>query len=188
MKIILASASPRRKALIEGLGLLFEVYPSEVDERVKTGESPQAHTLRLALEKTKKARETFHEGWIIGADTVVVIDGRILGKPSDIEEARVMLNLLKGRTHTVFTAFCVLSASTGKRVCRVVESRVKIKDLTGEEMEGYLTTGEPLDKAGAYAVRGIGCFMVESVEGSYTNVVGLPMEELKDALKRLGLL
>lgn len=173
---------------MEGLGLPFDIYPGETDEEVKEGELPEGHTARLAIEKARKVGGVLKEGWIIGADTVVVIDGHILGKPRDMEEARGMLNTLKGRTHTVVTSFCILNASTSERVCKVVKSRVKIKDLASTEIEDYLATGEPLDKAGAYAVQGIGGFMVERVDGSYTNVVGLPMEEVEETLKALGIM
>ncbi|MBI5874640.1 MAG: septum formation protein Maf [Deltaproteobacteria bacterium] len=181
--ITLASSSPRRKALLEEIGLKFDIYPADINEDIRQGESPLEHTLRLAEEKAKAAAKKVKSGWIIGADTIVFIDNRILGKPSDINEAREMLNLLSGRCHKVVTAFCLLSASTGEIVKKAVESSVKIKNLTDKEIEDYLKTGESLDKAGAYAVQGIGSFMIENIEGSYTNVVGLPMEELKDALK-----
>jgi septum formation protein len=185
-KIILASSSPRRKALLEGLGLSFHMCPAHVDEGVKKGESPKGHNLRLAAEKAETAACAEGEGIFIGADTVVLIDGSLLGKPRDRKEARKMLKRLSGRTHTVITAFCVLDAATGRKITRAVESRVKIKGLTKEEIDDYLKTGEPMDKAGAYAVQGIGKFMVEKVEGSYTNVIGLPIDELKETLKELG--
>jgi septum formation protein len=182
-KIILASRSPRRKALLEGLGLTFDICPAEVDEGVKEGESPKAHTMRLAAKKAEKAALASGEGLIIGADTVVVIDGAILGKPGNLKEAKKMLKRLSGRTHTVVTAFCVLDKLSGRKITRAVESRVKIKDMTDKEIDDYLKTGEPLDKAGAYAIQGIGSFLVEGVEGSYTNVVGLPTDELEEVLK-----
>jgi septum formation protein len=185
-KLILASRSPRRKALLEGLGLTFDICPAEVDEGIKEGESPKAHTMRLAAEKAERAALARGEGLIIGADTVVVIDEAILGKPGNLKEAKRMLKRLSGRTHTVVTAFCVLDKLSGKKIKRAVESRVKIKEMTGEEIDDYLKTGEPLDKAGAYAIQGIGKFMVEGVEGSYTNVVGLPMEELEETLMEFG--
>ena len=185
--ITLASSSPRRKALLEEIGLSFDICPSNIDEDIKQGESPAEHCLRLAEEKAKEAAKNVETGWILGADTIVFIDNRILGKPSNVNEAQEMLTLLRGRCHKVLTAFCLLNASTDATIKRIVESRVKIKNLTDKEIEDYLKTGEPLDKAGAYAVQGIGNFMVESIEGSYTNVVGLPMEELRQALEELGI-
>lgn len=186
--ITLASSSPRRKALLKEIGLKFDIYPADINEDIRQGESPLEHTLRLAEEKAKAAAKNIKNGWIIGADTIVFIDNRILGKPSDINEAREMLNLLSGRCHKVVTAFCLLNASTDETVKKAVKSSVTIKNLTDKEIEDYLKTGEPLDKAGAYAAQGIGSFMIENIEGSYTNVVGLPMEELKDALKKTGII
>lgn len=187
-RIILASSSPRRKALLEETGLSFDICPADIDEDIRQGESPLEHTLRLAEEKAKEVAKKIKQGWTIGADTIVFIDNRILGKPSDTNEAREMLNLLSGRRHKVVTAFCILNASTGKKILKAVESAVKIKKLTDKEIDDYIKTGEPLDKAGAYAAQGIGSFMIENIEGSYTNVVGLPMEELKQALNKLGVL
>jgi septum formation protein len=191
-KIILASKSPRRKTLLEGLleglGISFEICPADVDESVRQGETPGVHTLRLAREKAEKAAEGGKEGVYIGADTVVVIDNAILGKPSCRAEAKKMLGRLSGRTHTVVTAFCVFDSLSGHRIERAVSSSVTIKRMTEEEIEGYLSTDEPLDKAGAYAIQGIGSFMVEKVEGSYTNVVGLPMDELQEALREVGVM
>ena len=186
-RITLASSSPRRKALLEEAGLTFSICPADIDEDIRKCESPREHTIRLAEEKAQVVAKKTNDSWIIGADTIVFIDNQILGKPSDINEARKMLNLLSGRYHTVVTAFCILNVSTGKTVKKAVESKVKIKKLADKEIEDYLKTGEPLDKAGAYAVQGVGNFMIEEIGGSYTNVVGLPMEELKDALKKVGI-
>ncbi len=187
-RITLASSSPRRKALLEETGLSFDICSADIDEDIREGELPTEHCLRLAEEKAREVSKKVKNGRIIGADTIVLIDNRILGKPCDINEAREMLNLLRGRHHKVFTAFCILNASTGETLKRVVGSGVKIKNLTDKEIEDYLKTGEPMDKAGAYAVQGIGSFMIEDVEGSYTNVVGLPMEELKEALEEIGII
>lgn len=187
-RIILASSSPRRKALLQEIGLSFDICHSNIDEDIKQGESPTKHCLRLAEEKAKQAAKKAKTGWIIGADTIVFIDNAILGKPSDKKDAKEMLKLLSGRRHKVVTAFCLLNASTGKTIKRVVESSVNIKNLTDKEIADYINTGEPLDKAGAYAAQGIGSFMIEKIQGSYTNVVGLPMEELKKTLKEIGVL
>lgn len=186
--ITLASSSPRRKALLEEIGLKFDIFPADIDEDIKEGESPEEHTLRLAVKKAETVAQKVKNGWIIGADTIVFIDNRILGKPSDINEAREMLNLLNGRCHKVVTAFCLLNTSADETVKKAVESRVQIKELTDKEIADYLKTGESLDKAGAYAVQGIGSFMIEKIEGSYTNVIGLPMEELKETLEEAGIL
>lgn len=187
-RLVLASSSPRRKQLLEEIGLKFDIFPADIDEDIKKGESPEEHTLRLAEKKAKTAAKKVKDSWVIGADTIVFIDSRILGKPSDIHEAREMLLLLSGRYHKVATAFCFFNSATGENIKRVVDSRVKIKNLTNKEIEDYLKTGEPLGKAGAYAVQGIGGFMVEKIEGSYTNVVGLPMEEFQKVLEETGII
>lgn len=187
-RITLASSSPRRKALLEEIGLSFDICSADIDEDIRENESPQEHTLRLSEEKAQEVAKKIRSGWIIGADTIVFIDNRIMGKPSDIHEAGAMLRLLSGRQHKVATAFCILNAATGEKIKEAVESRVKIKKLNDKEIEDYIRTGEPLDKAGAYAAQGMGSFMVESIEGSYTNVVGLPMEELKKALEQMGII
>ena len=185
-RIILASSSPRRKALMEEAGLSFEVVPSDVDESIREGEVPLEHTKRLACEKARKVGEHVSDGLVIGADTVVVVDGTILGKPVDTEDARRMLRCISGRTHTVVTAFCILDVRTGREVVKACETRVRIKSLSEDEIEDYLRTGESLDKAGAYAVQGVGRRIVEKIDGSYTNVVGLPMDELKRALEEIS--
>ncbi|MBI3398473.1 MAG: septum formation protein Maf [Deltaproteobacteria bacterium] len=187
-RITLASSSPRRKALLTEAGLSFGIRPADIDEDIRKGESPLEHTLRLSEKKAKVAAKKVKDGWVIGADTIVFIDNLILGKPSDAKEARKMLNLLSNRYHKVVTAFCIFNAATGETIKRAVESSVKIKKLTPQEIEDYIKTGEPFDKAGAYAAQGIGNFMIEKIEGSHTNVVGLPMEELKQALKDVGVL
>lgn len=187
-RLVLASSSPRRKQLLEEIGLKFDIFPADIDEDIKKGESPEEHTLRLAEKKAKTAAKKVKDSWVIGADTIVFIDNRILGKPSDIHEAREMLLLLSGRYHKVATAFCFFNSATGDNIKRVAESMVKIKNLTNKEIEDYLKTGEPLGKAGAYAVQGIGGFMVEKIEGSYTNVVGLPMEEFQKVLEETGII
>ncbi|MBI5598707.1 MAG: septum formation inhibitor Maf [Deltaproteobacteria bacterium] len=185
-KIILASASPRRKELLKDISSSFEVRPADVDEGVREDESPVGHTRRLAREKTGKVGEGLSGGIIIGADTVVVIDGEILGKPKDTDDARRMLGRLSGKAHTVVTSFCILNARTKETIAKTVESKVTMRRIHDAELEEYLETGEPLDKAGAYAVQGIGGKFIETVKGSYTNVVGLPVDEVKEALKKMG--
>ncbi|MBI5561068.1 MAG: septum formation protein Maf [Deltaproteobacteria bacterium] len=155
-KIILASSSPRRKALLKNLVERFDIHPAEVDERIKGGESPVEHTRRLATEKARKAGEGRDSGYIIGADTVVVIDGDILGKPADRNAARRMLSTLSARTHTVITAFSILNARTKKSVSKAVESRVTFRRLGKKEIEDYIETEEPFDKAGAYGAEATG--------------------------------
>jgi septum formation protein len=164
----------------------FDVIPSQADESLIPGETPRKHVARLAQAKAAEVGETHQDRWIIGADTIVFIDGMVLGKPRDRNEAADMLGRLSGREHTVMTGFCVYHKRTGESIINVVESFVKVKDLSEKEINGYINTGEPFDKAGSYAIQGIGMFMVEKVRGSYTNVIGLPMCELVNALKQVG--
>ena len=184
--LILASASPRRRQLLGVLDLDFEVIPSRAEEKIQVGETPREHVTRLSRLKAKDVGKIHGDRWIIGADTIVFIDGIILGKPSGEQEARAMLRRLSGREHTVMTGFCIHHGEEGKTVGDVVESFVKIKDLSDDEITGYINTGEPFDKAGSYAIQGIGMFMVEKVRGSYTNVIGLPMCEVVNALRQVG--
>ncbi len=185
--IILASSSPRRKALLGRLIDRFYIYPVNVDESHRKGESPSQHVRRLARCKAFRAREEGMNGIIIAADTVVAIDGMILGKPENTDEARWMIKKLGGRTHSVFTGICIYDTHTDKIFVKDTESRVTMKELTPQEIEEYMATGEPLDKAGGYAVQGEARVFVEEVEGSWTNVVGLPLETLEEGLTLMGL-
>ncbi len=186
--LILASASPRRRDLLAGLRVRFHVVPSSVSEALLAGETPQAHVSRLALAKATDVSERILDLWVLGADTIVLIDGKILGKPRDQDEARTMLAMLAGRTHEVFTGYAIVHARFAelKRVRHAV-SQVHIRDLSEQEIAEYVDTGEPMDKAGAYAIQGVGSGIVQSVSGSYTNVVGLPLCEVARDLKELGI-
>jgi septum formation protein len=184
-RLILASESPRRKELLKRIGLKFHTIPSRVEEKTFPGESLEGHALRLAEEKAREVGARYPESWVIAADTVVHIGGSILGKPKDREEALEMLRRLSGREHRVVTGFSVLHSAEGKGDKQTVETTVKMMELNPVEMEWYVKTGEPFDKAGGYAVQGIGSFMIESIRGSYTNVVGLPLFELVRMLVRL---
>jgi septum formation protein len=188
-KIILASSSPRRKELLEKLGLRFEVIPSLIDEIPLRDESPEDFALRTSTEKALSvSRSLDSDSVVIGADTIVVIGGEILGKPKDEEEATIMLEKIAGREHGVITGFSIVKPEAEILYRNLVESRVKIKTLAPCEIEGYIKTGEPMDKAGAYGAQGIGAFMIEEIHGSYTNVVGLPLAQVIDVLTRLGVL
>jgi len=174
--LVLASASPRRRDLLAGLGLRFRVRPVDVDETPRAGEDPLAYVLRLAEEK---ALERVSAGeLVLAADTTVVLDGEILGKPADEAEARDMLGRIAGREHTVLTGVALADAGAeagdGARAV-AEETRVRMAHMSGEEIAWYAATGETLDKAGSYAVQGIGALFVEAVYGDYTNVVGLPL-------------
>ena len=185
-RLILASKSPRRSELLRQAGLEFEVVPSRVKEDFVQGESPREHVIRLAEAKARDVGNGYPDRWVIAADTIVYINGTILGKPGDREEALEMLHLLSGQEHWVLTGFSVFHFEKRKSDKEVVQTAVKVKALTSAEMEWYIRTGEPFDKAGGYAIQGIGSFMIESIRGSYTNVVGLPICELIQVLNRLG--
>jgi septum formation protein len=183
---ILASKSSRRSELLRQVGLEFEVVPSEVKEDFVQGESPQEHVIRLAEAKARNVGSRYPERWVIAADTIVCINGSILGKPNNRQEALEMLRCLSGQEHLVLTGFAVCLLGRGKADKEAVQTAVKMKKLTSTEIDWYVQTGEPFDKAGGYAIQGIGSFMIESIRGSYTNVVGLPLCELIEMLSRLG--
>ncbi len=185
-RLILASKSPRRYELLKQVGLDFEVVLSRVIEDFVGTETPQDHVIRLAEAKAQDVAYRYPDRWVIAADTIVYIDGSILGKPKNREEAKGMLHRLNGQEHWVMTGFSVCHLEKGKSDKEAVQTSVKVKALTSAEMEWYVRTGEPFDKAGGYAIQGIGSFMIESIRGSYTNVVGLPLCELLQMLDRLG--
>jgi nucleoside triphosphate pyrophosphatase len=179
--LILASQSPRRRELLHQAGIAFVVRPANVDETIRAGESPDAYVKRVAQEKAT-AVEASAADIVLGADTVVVIDGQILGKPRDPADALRMLETLSGREHTVLTGICLRRAT--EKVLDVAETRVWFLSLTGRELQEYVATAEPMDKAGAYAIQGLASKFVRRIEGSYTNVVGLPVELVHQYLRR----
>jgi len=183
--LILASESPRRRHLLSQLGLPFRVAPSHMDE-VCVGNSPEAMCCRLAEGKALQVYSTSRPSWVLGADTAVVIEGKVLGKPQNHEDAKMMLSLLGGREHTVVTGFCILDPSGRPVHTEAVSTAVRFKPLNDTEIEAYIQTGEPFGKAGAYAIQRVGAFMVESICGSYTNVVGLPICAVIKALIRVA--
>ena len=185
-RFILASRSPRRYELLKQVGLDVEVIPSKIEEDFVKGESPRKHVLRLAEAKALDVGNQHPDRWVVAADTIVYVDHSVLGKPKDREEAKEMLRRLSGKEHRVLTGFSVRHLEKRKGHREAVQTAVKVKKLTQAEMEWYVETGEPFDKAGGYAVQGIGSFMIESIKGSYTNVVGLPICELIQMLSRLG--
>jgi len=189
-EIVLASASPRRRELLAQLGIACQVIPSAADETLLPGETPEGHVVRLSCAKALDVagRPEVSGRWFIGSDTVVVRDDAILGKPGNASEAAAMLHSLAGRSHRVISGFAVHDRQSGATRSGAVTTRVHFKALTATEIEGYIATGEPFDKAGAYAIQGIGAFMVPRIEGSYSNVVGLPLCELVTALEELGAL
>ncbi len=186
--LILASKSPRRRYLLEQAGLSFSVIPSGFDESSVREDLPEKYAGILAEAKAGDIAAKYPESWVIGADTIVVIDGAILGKPGSRDEAREMLKQLSGQTHQVFTGYCVCCLAKGKKHTDTAKTQVLFKKLSHEEIEWYIRTDEPFDKAGAYAIQGLGTFLVKSIEGSYTNVVGLPVCEIIETLIGEGVL
>jgi septum formation protein len=183
---ILASASPRRIELLKLLGLDFIVMPSGADESFQQGETPQAHVLRLSADKAALAAAAHPGNWVLGADTIVVIDGEVLGKPADPDEARQMLKKLSARAHTVFTGFTIARQEPRLLISEAVASTVLFRAISEDELAWYVRSREPYDKAGAYAVQGQGAFFIRGIRGSYTNVMGLPLCEVVDVLKKVG--
>lgn len=189
--LVLASGSPRRRDLLTRLGLDYKVVTSGLEENGSVKTAPEFFCQEWAERKAEAVAQRLGddgEHWFLGVDTIVVVEGRIIGKPESREQGREFLGLLSDRWHEVMTGYCLLHPKTGTKVLNMVRSRVRIKPLSPAEIEAYLDTGEPDDKAGAYAVQGIGAFMIVAIEGSYTNVVGLPLTELTEDLKRLGLI
>ncbi len=186
-RIILASSSPRRKELLEKAGLCFEVDAGNCPENLSSELEPHQLAMQISLEKAQSVAGKYPDAVIIGADTFGVLDGRIIGKPGTAEEARAMLKSIGGKCHLVITGYSIIDTACGKSVSGTVETRVYIKELTPEEIDAYVKTGEPLDKAGAYAIQGLGALFVEKIEGDYFNVVGLPVYALMNALKEFGI-
>ncbi len=185
-KIVLASTSPRRRELREKLGVPFDVIAPEGVEEIQEGDPKEVVTVN-ATAKANKVADGLSEGLVVGADTVVVVDDIITGKAEDPKEARAMLAALEGRMHRVLTGLAVVDSETGRTDIAVVETRVWIHPLTGEEIREYVSTGEPIGKAGGYAIQGVGGALVERIEGPFENVVGLPLSRLRTMLEGFGL-
>ncbi len=185
-RIILASASPRRMELLASAGVDFDVCVSSVSEDVLPGEGPRDHVMRLARDKALEVASRKEGRFFIGADTIVACDNEIMGKPRDAADAERMLRRLSGVAHAVITGFAVYDKARDGLICDAVETRVFFKHLRDEEIAAYIATGCPMDKAGAYAIQGGAAHMVERIDGSYTNVVGLPLCEVIEVLRRVG--
>ena len=185
-KIILASASPRRKELLEKIGLKFEVEPSNYAEDMRSRLSPGELAKSISLEKAKVVASKHKNAIVIAADTFIVFRGKIMGKPGTEAEARKMLMMLRGKSHSVITGFTILDTDRNKVLTKSVETIIHIKNLTPEEIDAYVKSKEPLDKAGAYAIQGLGSVIVERIEGDYFNVMGLPLSALAEGLKEFG--
>jgi septum formation protein len=182
-RVVLASQSPRRRQLLTLIGVPHEVRPADIDERYLPGEEPRAHAERLAREKAVAVHE--RDAVVIGSDTIVVVDGDVLGKPNDADDAARMLRRLSGRSHVVMTAVAV--AWHGRVESEVEEAGVTFHPLSDAEIASYVRTGEPMDKAGAYGIQGYGATIVQRVDGDYFAVMGLPLQRLVRVLRRLGL-
>ena len=182
-RVILASASPRRKELLEKIGLKFEVEPSNYAEDMHSKLRPDELAKSISLGKAKVVASKHKNAIVIAADTFIVFRGKIMGKPNTEAEARKMLMRLRGKSHSVITGFTILDTDRNKVLTKSVETIIHIKKLTSEEIDAYVRSKEPLDKAGAYAIQGLGSVIVERIEGDYFNVMGLPLSALAESLK-----
>jgi septum formation protein len=199
MQFVLASGSPRRRELLTSLGIEFTVIKSDIDETQRPGEAPFDYVRRLSIEKARAVAEKVTSPAVVlaadtvvilAADTIGVMDGEILGKPADPDDARAMLQRVRNRAHTVCTALTLLSvngAQPSEPLTRLTTTEVTMRDYTDAEIDAYIATGDPFDKAGSYAIQHEGFHPVACIDGSYTNVVGLPMETLKHMLAESGL-
>lgn len=184
--LFLASGSPRRRELLAQIGVPFSTLTAPIDETPLPGEQPHAYVCRLATAKAAAGQAHAPlDAVVLGADTAVILDERILGKPADGEDARAMLAALSGRAHRVLTAVAVQSASGAEVIC--VSSQVRFRHLSAQEIDAYWSSGEPADKAGGYAIQGLGAVFVEAIEGSYSGVVGLPLCETAALLAHFGI-
>jgi septum formation protein len=184
-KLILASRSPRRSELLQSLGLKFEVSPSKVEEITDPEQTPEQNATNIARDKARWVARQNPDSYVLGADTMVVLDQEIIGQPTDEEDARRILTKLKGKQHRVITGVVLITPKAREYETAVI-STVSIKSVSENEIQSYIETGEPLDKAGAYAIQGTGSFLVESWEGSYSNIVGLPLEALTGLFQQAG--
>lgn len=185
MKLVLASASPRRRELLASIGMEFDVIPSDVPEQRADSETPEEYVARLSREKARAVATGRPDAWVLAADTIVVLGDDVLEKPADKADARRMLAQIAGRTHVVFTG--VTLTKSGYTDTHVCTTEVRMLNLTERDVAWYVETGEPLDKAGAYAAQGVGGMFIDSIHGSYTNVVGLPLALLFQMLRKAGI-
>jgi septum formation protein len=187
MALILASASPRRAEILQNLGFSFEICPSHTDESFGDGLKPAEIVELLAERKATDVLSRVQEGIIIGSDTIVVLEGKVFGKPSNKDDALWMLTELRGKTHSVFSGLAVLDALTGEKKIGHIETKVQMRNFSDLEMNCYIQTGEPMDKAGGYAIQGIGSIFIEKIIGDYFSVVGMPVSLLVKFLAYFGI-
>lgn len=182
-KIVLASSSPRRKELLETAGIEFEIHVRDVDESIPEGTNPTDAAVMTASKKAKAVAADFSDCIVIGADTIVVCDGNILGKPKDSADAVRMLRMLSGREHEVITGVCLICGEDIRSFAKI--SKVRFYELSDDEINAYVATNEPNDKAGAYGIQGRGCTLVESIDGDYFNIVGLPVAAVVKEINKM---
>src|SRR4030043_1858301 len=185
-EVILASASPRRKELLEKIGIRFKVEPSNYEEDIPLGLEPHELAQKISLEKAKAVASKHKNAIVIPADTFIVFGDQILGKPHTEKDARKMLEAISGKSHSVITGFSIIDTGTSKALSKSVETKIYVRKLTLAEIDAYVKSKEPLDKAGAYAIQGLGAVIVERIEGDYFNVIGLPLSALAEGLKGFG--
>lgn len=186
-KIILASQSPRRKDLLKQIGLEFKIDPSNYEEDMSLRVEPRELAEYLSLGKAKDVAQRHKGSVIISADTIVAVDDEVFGKPKTPERAKYMLQKLSSRAHSVITGFTIIDTETNRQISKSVETKVYFKDISEEEMNAYIASGEPLDKGGGYAIQGLAALFVEKIEGDYFNIVGLPILALITELKKFGI-
>jgi len=186
-KIILASASPRRKQLLKQIGLRFKVEPSNYEENIRSALEPHELAQKISLQKAEVVASKHKDAIVIAADTFIVFGGQILGKPGTEKEARKMLKMISGKSHSVITGLSIIDTGKNKKLSKSVETKIHMRKLTPAEINAYVESKEPLDKAGAYAIQGLGAVFVEKIEGDYFNVIGLPLSALTEALKEFGI-
>ena len=185
-RIVLASASPRRKEILRITGLKFDVYAGDYEEDLNLSLKPRQLARFLSRKKAEAVAEKFHDTIIIAADTFIVCKDRLFGKPGTGKDAVKMLRVLNGKMHSVITGFTVMDTDNGRIISRSVETKVFFRKLTAEEIIAYAASGEPLDKAGAYAIQGIGAIFINKIDGDFFNVMGLPLCALTESLKTFG--
>jgi septum formation protein len=185
--IILASASPRRKEILEKTGLKFKVDESDYEENMDMSLKPHELAAHHSIGKARAVAPKYRNALIISADTIVVLKNRVFGKPRNRKEAKEMLKSLSGKAHTVISGYTIMDTGSGKETTQSVESKVFFKRLTDDEIDTYIRSGEPLDKAGAYGVQGLGALIVKRIEGDFFNVMGLPLHALAESLKKFGI-
>ncbi len=186
--IILASQSPRRKELLEQAGLIFKIMAAEIDEDAVPLAPPRDYVKNLSRIKADHIAKGLENHWVIGADTIVVVEGNILGKPKTREDSIRMLTRLNNKQHSVFTGFTICNHTRGEVITKAIETKVTFKNLSERQIQWYAATEEPYDKAGGYGIQGIGAFLVRKISGSYSNVVGLPVCEVIETLTNFGII